>query len=105
MKLGRWVFAGAMLVLPATLLADGPPNPEEFKAEQAALFAQADGNGDGVLSLDEFKTLETLMRDSMMAHHFEALDTSSDGVVSLEELQAQGPRPGPGPRRGGPWHP
>jgi hypothetical protein len=69
MKLGRWVLAAAMLVLPVKLLAHEPPNPEEFKAQEAALFAQADANGDGVLSLNEFKTFEQIMRDNMIAHH------------------------------------
>jgi hypothetical protein len=103
MKLGRWVLAGAMLVLPVKLLAHEPPNPEEFEAQEATLFAQADANGDGVLSLDEFKTFQKLMRENMMAHHFQALDTNGDSGVSLEELEAHGP--GPGPRHGGPWHP
>jgi hypothetical protein len=94
MKIGRWLLMGAMLVFPAQMFAQSPPRPAEMEAERAALFAQADADGSGALSLDEFKTFESLMHDKMAEQHFKHLDTNGDGVVSLEELQAD--RPGPG---------
>ena len=100
MKIGRWLLMGAMLLLPAQLFAQGPPRPAEMEAERAALFAQADTDGNGTLSLDEFKTFESLVRDKMTEHHFKHLDANGDGAVTLEELQAD--RPGPGRGHGPP---
>jgi len=100
MKLGRWLLTGTLLLLPARMFAQGPPNPAEMEAERAALFAQADADGSGTLSLDEFKTFESLVHDKMAEHHFAHVDANGDGVVSLEELQAD--RPGPPPFGGHP---
>lgn len=96
MKIGHWLLAGTMLLLPARLFAQTPPSPAEIEAERAALFAQADANGNGALSLDEFKTFESLLRDKMTERHFQQLDANGDGGVSLDELQADRPGPGPG---------
>ncbi len=106
MRTSRWLLMGTMLIFPGPLLATEPPSPDEMKAEQAALFAQADADGSGTLSLDEFKIFESLMRENMAQHHFQDLDTNGDGVVSLEELQAADPGHGPGHRGGPPpWRP
>ena len=94
MKLGRWFLMGTVLTLAAPLFAQSPPCPAEIDAERDALFAQADADGNGTLSLAEFKTFESLMRDKMTEHQFNRLDTTGDGVVSLDELKAG--RPGPG---------
>ena len=94
MKIDRWLLMGAMLLFPAYAFAQGPPSPAEMESERAALFAQADADGNGTLSLSEFKAFESLMRDKMTEHHFNHLDANGDGVVSLDELQAD--RPGPG---------
>lgn len=83
-----------VLALTAPLSAQSPPSPAEIEAEREALFTQADAEGNGALSLAEFKTFEALMRDQMTEHQFNRLDTNGDGTVSLEELQAR--RPGPG---------
>jgi hypothetical protein len=100
MKIGRWLLMGAMLLFPVQMFAQGPPSPAEIEAERAALFAQADADGSGTLSLDEFKAFESLVRDKMAEHHFAHVDANGDGVVSLQELQADGPGPG-----GCPGHP
>ncbi|MBI4518567.1 MAG: EF-hand domain-containing protein [Deltaproteobacteria bacterium] len=50
------------------------------------LFAQADADGSGTLSLSEFKTFESLIRDKMTEQHFNHLDTNGDGVLGLDEL-------------------
>jgi len=63
MRIGRWVLMGTMLLFPGAMLAQGPPSPAEMQAERAALFAQADADGSGTLSLDEFKTFESLVHD------------------------------------------
>ena len=95
MRIGRCILMGTLLLFPAAVFAQGPPSPAEMEAERAALFAQADADGNGMLSLEEFKTFEALVRDKMTERHFNQLDTNGDGGVSLEELQADRP-PGPG---------
>lgn len=94
MKIDRWLLMGTMLLLSGRVLAQNPPSPAEINAERAALLAQADADGNGTLSADEFKTFESLVRDKMAERHFTHLDTNGDGAVSLEELQ--GDHPGPG---------
>jgi len=100
MRIDRWLVTGTMLLFPAAAFTAGPPSPAEFAADRAALFTQADADGSGTLSLDEFKNFESLVRDKMAEHHFNGLDTNGDGVVSLEELQTERPGPGRGHR---PW--
>jgi len=96
MRIDRWLVMGTMLLFPAAAFAENPPSPAEIEAERAALFAQADTDGSGALSVDEFKTFESLVRDKMTERHFTHLDTNGDGAAILEELQADHPGPGPG---------
>jgi hypothetical protein len=70
-------------------------NPEEF-------FKKLDSNGDGGISLDEFKAGPRAQKDPAKAEErFKKLDTNSDGKVSLEELKAGHHGPG-GPGGRGP---
>ena len=96
MKISRWILCGTMVLTPGWALGFGPPSPAEMDAKRAALFAEADFDGNGALSLDEFKTFESLFRDRMVEQHFNHIDANGDDAVSLEELQASGPPPGPG---------
>lgn len=92
----QWILTGtmgALLIAPTALLAQ-PPSREEMEAEMAAVFAQADADSSGTLTLEEFTTFETLMRQNMAKRHFARIDADSDGTVTLEELQAGGPGPG-----------
>jgi hypothetical protein len=100
MRIGRCILMGTLLLFPGAVLAQGPPSPAEMEAERAALFTQADADGNGTLSLEEFKAFEALLRDKMADRHFNQLDTNGDGAVSLEELQADRPA-GPGHPRWG----
>ena len=101
MKIGRWILCGTMLLAPSWGLAFDPPNPAEIDAERAALFAEVDADRNGALSLDEFKTFESLFRDRMAERHFKDVDANGDEAVSLDELQAFGPPRGPGHHRQG----
>ncbi len=119
MKLGRWLLMGTVLTLAAPLFAQDPPSPQEMDAERAAMFDEADTDGDGMLSLDEFKRFDSLLREKITQRskpldangngagpprlpamdpeqHFKQLDTNGDGAVSLDELQAERPRFGQG---------
>ncbi|HUI26284.1 MAG TPA: EF-hand domain-containing protein [Candidatus Kryptonia bacterium] len=78
----------------------GPP--EDFAAAESAAFAEADSNGDGVLSVDEFVNFHELMRRKLDALSFNRIDANGDGGITLDELKAArpidhpGPPPGPG---------
>ena len=101
MNIVRWMLCGTILLAPSWVLAFGQPSPAEMGAERAALFAEADADGNGALSLDEFKTFESLFRDRMAERHFKDVDANGDEAVSLDELQAFGPLRGPGHHRQG----
>jgi hypothetical protein len=93
MHIGRALLMGAVLLLPVQAFADGPPCAADMEADRAALFAKADADGNGTLSLEEFKNFETLFREQMAERHFAHVDANGDGVVSLQELQAAPPGP------------
>ena len=73
--------------LSTTVLAEGDKAPH--KAEKMELFKKADANGDGKLSLAEFKTFCT---KGDAEAKFAAADTDKDGFVTPEELKAAHPK-------------
>lgn len=99
------VGVGLFGLLAAPALACGPGGPpgEELAARRAEFFAQADGNGDGALDMQEFQQFHDLVKEAMVEARFTRLDTNADGTLSAEELQ-NAPRrhwrggPGRGPR-------
>jgi hypothetical protein len=80
---------------------DRRPNPEE-------VFKKLDANGDGSVSLEEFKAGPAGQRDAAKAEEiFKKIDADGNGNVSAEEFKAHRPPPrggGPGGDRppGGP---
>jgi hypothetical protein len=64
----------------------------------AERFAKADANGDGKLSLDEFKTFA---KGGEADAKFTAADTDKDGFLTKEELKAAHAKGGPGKGHGG----
>ena len=82
------------LVLVAPLTAP-PLHAEEGKKEPdwAKAFAKRDTNGDGKLSLMEFKTgLEDKALQTADAR-FKKLDTDGDGGLTLDEFKTRTPPP------------
>ena len=88
MKLHHLVLAGALLALPAQMMAGekGHKNPE-MEADRAAIFTQADADTSGSLSPDELKNFKQLMREKRQSRMFAKLDANGDGGVSLDELK------------------
>lgn len=101
MKRTSWTLAvAALAALAAPVLAhEGGPRGEDFKAARDAAFKQADANGDGVLTQDEFATFEGALKQNLAAAHFKRLDANGDGAISADELAAF-PGHGPGGCKG-----
>lgn len=76
------VFACACAV--TTLAADEPKKDRD----PAKFFEKKDANGDGLLSLEEFKTGMPEKVANKADARFKKLDTSGDGRVSREEFVA-----------------
>jgi len=100
---GKLLMVAAALALFAApaLAGTGRPSREEIAADRAAVFAQADADGDGALSPAEFETFQQLMRAKMTQRWFARADADGDGKVTAAELEAAGPPHGHGCRKGG----
>jgi hypothetical protein len=94
MALRKWIVTGALVLAAAPAFAGGGAFRQQFAQERAALFAQADADGDGALTPAEFQTFMQLVRQKMAEHRFARADTNGDGKVTLAELEAAGPRHG-----------
>jgi len=90
-----WTLAAALALLAAPAFAGpGRPSPDEIAATKAALFKQADVDGDGTLSPAEFETFRQLVRAKMAERFFAKADTDGDGKLTLDEIQAAHPHRG-----------
>jgi hypothetical protein len=90
-----WTLAAAVALLAAPAFAGaGRPSADEIASDKAALFKQADANGDGALSPAEFDTFRQLVRAKMAERMFARADTNGDGKLSLDEIQAARPHRG-----------
>ena len=63
----------------------------DFAAAEAAAFTEADANGDGKLTPEEFARYGSLLRQKLDALRFARLDTNADGVLTEHELSAGHP--------------
>jgi hypothetical protein len=94
-------LVGAALLLPAGAGAfPGHGNPAEMEALRDEVFAEADVNDDGSLSVTEFASFHELIRTRIDQQRFARLDADGSGGVTLEELEAMKPHRGRGPRGG-----
>ena len=92
-------LAAALCALPVTARAFPPGvDASEFQAIQQEVFTEADANGDGVLSTEEFASFHELMRARMDEAMFTNIDTDGSGGISLTELQAARPPRGGRPQ-------
>ena len=65
---------------------DGRITPEEAKAGFEALVSKYDADGNGTLSMDEFRALHEDRIRERMARAFQAIDRDGNGQISAEEL-------------------
>ena len=92
------VAAAVALTLPALAWSGPGGNPEEWKAMREATFAEADANGDGALSPDEFATFKEQVHRKRAERRFQRADADGNGAVTLAELEAM---PRHGHKKGG----
>jgi len=98
----KMALAGAAILVPAVAGAFPPHgDPAEIEAVRDEVFAEADVNGDGSLSVTEFASFHELFRTRLEQERFTKLDADGSGGVTLEELDAMKPPRGRGPRGGG----
>jgi hypothetical protein len=65
------------------------PTPAKKHKTAEEIFKQLDTNGDGFLSLDEFKASRQGQKDPAKAEErYKKMDTKGDGKVTLEEFKA-----------------
>jgi hypothetical protein len=58
----------------------------EFAAARNEAFTQADADGSGALSTDEFATFHEVLKAKLTAARFAHVDANGDGQVTAEEL-------------------
>jgi hypothetical protein len=79
------------LALGATAAMADEAHRQAFQQARAAAFATADADGNGVLSPTEFAAFHDAMKAQFEQLRFNKLDTNGDGVLSVEEIQADRP--------------
>ena len=84
----------AGFALAGVAVADPGSAFRDLAAAEAAAFAEADANGDGKLTWEEFADYGTLLRQKLDALRFARLDTDGDGAVTEEELNMGRPAGG-----------
>jgi len=94
------LLAAALLLPVGAGAFPGHGNPEEMEALRAEVFAEADVNDDGSLSVTEFASFHELLRARIDQQRFAKLDADGSGGVTLEELDAMKPHRGHGLRGG-----
>ncbi|WP_434403234.1 EF-hand domain-containing protein [Sphingobium sp. DN12] len=73
-----------------------PQKPREMKPIKrsqidrivTAMFAEADSNRDGIVTIDELRLVVQARREAIIRTRFDAIDNNHDGTLSLAEFQA-----------------
>jgi Ca2+-binding EF-hand superfamily protein len=76
------LFTACTLGFASVAFAQSTAAAAGSEQEMAAMFKQADTNGDKALSMDEAKAMPTV------AERFKQIDTNGDGAVSEAEFMA-----------------
>ena len=71
---------------------NGTISGDEAHGQLQSMHTNADTNGDGALTLEEFEVLHSQMIRSMMVDRFQHLDTDGDGMVTTGEMVAPADR-------------
>ena len=88
MKISMLVSSAVLAVAAVPVWAHGGHGcGAALDAQLPALFSQADADGDGTLTPDEFKTFQQLVAQHRTAAQFQQLDANGDGKVTLDEIQ------------------
>lgn len=61
---------------------------QAFEQARTTAFAQADADGNGALSPDEFGAFHESMKAQMEQHRFAKMDSNGDGQLSADEVQS-----------------
>jgi len=71
---------------------DGKLTPDELTGEYRRMIAASDVDGDGAISVDEFRRRGHMIMSVGAISMFDMLDANGDGKISLEEIQAPSQR-------------
>ena len=87
----RLLFASIALLGATTLPVAARANPADFAAAKDKAFAEADADGNGVLTPEEFQAFHEALMRAFEAARFSKIDTNGDGVLSKDEVAAAKP--------------
>jgi Ca2+-binding EF-hand superfamily protein len=95
MKTLTSILSALALATTFATAADAPAKGEKKKADPEAMFKKLDADGNGSLSLEEFKAGPMGKKDPAKAEEiFKKKDTNNDGSLSLQEFEAHGGKGG-----------
>lgn len=90
MKTYLWLAIAASALVAAPVLACDGARGEKFAEARNAALAEADADGDGALSAQEFPAFTEALHRKKAEAKFAYLDKDDDGVVTAEELEKAG---------------
>jgi len=90
MMMGRGQFGDMMQKMDAN--GDGTITPEEIHSQIQAKLSEFDADGNGSLSVTEFKAMQTAAIQERMGDRFGFLDADGNGEVTQEEMSAPADR-------------
>jgi len=98
MKTNSILAALAVLPVAMAFAADQPANPPKPKRDPAQVFKVTDQNGDGTISLDEYRASTVGHVDpSRVEDLFKKKDSDGDGKLTLAEFMYVPPQDVPKP--------
>lgn len=87
----KQLLVGCLAALFTAILCGSPADAQEKKKPDLdAQFKRLDKNGDGKLSLEEFKGNRTGEKAEKAETQFKRMDKNNDGFLTLEEFKNRG---------------